>query len=73
MELIKSVSGSAIMSRDIFTNLWGIVSIPVALLEFNSLIILLMSSLGAFLNLKVFGSGKLTLISSILGCFYLCQ
>ena len=56
------------MSRAIFTNLGGIVSIPVAVVESNSLIILIMPSLGAFSNVKVFGSGKLTLINSILGC-----
>ena len=43
-------------------------SIPVAVVESNPLIILIMSSLGAFLNVKVFGSGKLTLINSILEC-----
>ena len=43
-------------------------SIPVAVVEFNPLIILLMPSLDAFSNAKVCGSGKLTLINSILGC-----
>ena len=58
------------MSRAIFTNLGGIVSIPVAVVESDPLIILIMSSLDAFLNVEVFGSGKLTLISSILGCYF---
>ena len=48
MELIKFVSGSAIMSPDIFTNFGGVVSIPVTVVESNPLIILIMSSLGAF-------------------------
>ena len=43
-------------------------SIPVAVVESNPLIILIMWSLGAFLNVKVFGSGKLTSFNSILGC-----
>ena len=43
-------------------------SIPVAVVECNPLIILIMPSLGAFLNVKVFGLGKLTLINSILRC-----
>ena len=38
------------------------------MVESNPLIILVMSSLSAFLNVKVFGSSKLTLINSILGC-----
>ena len=55
------------MSQAIFTNLGGIVSIPVAVVESNPLFILIMLSLGVFSNVKVFGAGKLTLINSILG------
>ena len=56
------------MSQAIFINLGGIVSIPVAVVESNPLIILIMPSLGTFSIVNVFGSGKLTLINSLLGC-----